>query len=200
MKFTKILILIGALAIVFGGSAFLYNYLSANNEPSTPTTSIEITVDADSAKEGIEVGNKAYDFTLSTYDGEEVSLSDFQGKIVILNFWASWCGPCQLEMPGFQAIQDKLTALGPAADAVFLTVNLADGSRETRDIAKAFLDKTGYTFPVVYDDNKGEIANLYQIYSIPSTYVIDKDGIIDKMFLGATSQSDLESAIEDARS
>lgn len=234
MKYTRLIILIGVVVLVFAGAIIAYTQLSANSAADSPettaiviastkestasTSSGEESASADSessadsetsaedsssvttlsAKEGTAVGNLAYDFTLTNYAGESVTLSDLRGKIVILNFWASWCGPCQSEMPGFQVMQEKITGQGDKADTVFLTVNLADGQRETRDIAQAFLDENGYTFPVVFD--KGDVANQYMITGIPSTFVLDKDGIIVQTFLGATNEQDLEKALETARS
>lgn len=234
MKYTRLIILIGVVVLVFAGAVIAYTQLSANSTSDSPeTTAIviastkestdstasgeestaadnesssdsassadsESSVTSLSAMEGTAVGNLAYDFTLTNYAGENVTLSDLRGKIVILNFWASWCGPCQSEMPGFQVMQEKITGQGDKADTVFLTVNLADGQRETRDTAQAFLDENGYTFPVVFD--KGDVANQYMITGIPSTFVLDKDGIIVRTFLGATNEQDLEKALESARS
>jgi len=225
MKYTRLIILTGVVLLVFIGAIVAYSQLSgnlaANNtvKVTASTTKANVTAAATdqtkantsssadpqqttaavvSAKEGIEIGNLAYDFTLTNYAGEDVTLSGLRGKIVILNFWASWCGPCKNEMPEFQIMQDAFTAQGAKADTVFLTVNLADGQRETRDTAQAFLDEKGYTFPAVFD--AGSVANLYQIYSIPTTFVLDKNGVITEMFLGSTNQKDLEKAIEAAKS
>jgi len=225
MKYTRLIVLIGVVLLVFLGAFEAYNQLSGNQASNGSVKETEATSKADvtdvssketaanasssanpqettaasaSAKEGKEIGDLAFDFTLTNYAGEDVTLSGLRGKIVILNFWASWCGPCQNEMPEFQAMQDKITAQGTEADTVFLTVNLADGQRETRDTAQAFLDEKGYTFPVVFD--AGSVANLYEVYSIPSTFVLDKNGVIVEMFLGSTNQKDLEKAIEAARS
>lgn len=235
MKYSRLIIIAGAIIIVFAAAAISYNYLSSRDsneitgsshtsaaaevssatsasskdssaasssskESTTASTSAkESSAASVSAKEGVKIGDLAYDFTLTNYSGEKVTLSSLRGKLVILNFWASWCGPCQNEMPEFQALQDKFDIQGASPDTVFLTVNLTDGQMETRDTAQAFLDEKGYTFPVVFDDGD-KTANLYQISGIPSTFILDKNGVIVQTFLGGTNQKSLEKALESAKS
>ena len=112
----------------------------------------------------------APDFTVVDAEGKEHKLSDFEGKPVILNFWASWCGPCKSEMPDFEEVyveyKDRIH---------FLMVNLTDGQQETVASAQKLIAEKGYTFPV-YFDTKLEAANAYYVYSIPQTFFIDADG------------------------
>mgnify|MGYP002868861670 CR=1 FL=1 len=107
----------------------------------------------------------AIDFSMLNMDGVSVSLSDYYGKPVVLNFWASWCGPCQMEMPYFDE------AYREYADRVnFVIVNLTDGDRETVESAKQFIEEAGYEFPICFDtEGKGMYA--YGVMSIPMTFV-----------------------------
>lgn len=110
---------------------------------------------------------KAPDFTAYDLEGNPVSLSDFEGKPVILNFWASWCGPCKREMPEFQRAYETY------GDRIhFVTVNLTDGMQETVEIAHNFIANSGYTFSVYYDtDMSGAYA--YGVNAIPLTIFLD---------------------------
>ena len=113
---------------------------------------------------------KAPDFTVYDADGNEVHLTDFVGKPIVLNFWASWCGPCKMEMPDFN---EKYLELGE--EVQFLMINMTDGSRETVAIASEFIKECGYSFPVFYD-TKMDAANTYGAYSLPMTFFIDAEG------------------------
>lgn len=131
----------------------------------------------------------APDFTVYDIDGDAVSLSDFIGKPVIINFWASWCGPCKMEMPEFEK---KFNELG--GDIQFLMVNLTDGNRETRETAISYIEESGYTFPVYFDTDQ-DAAYTYGVYSIPSTYFIGADGSAVAMAQGAIDGSILDQGI-----
>ena len=112
----------------------------------------------------------APDFTVYDREGNTVRLSDFIGKPVVLNFWASWCGPCKKEMPDFEEIYKEY-----GEDVHFVMVNLTDGAQETMKTATTFLDGSGYTFPVYYDKDT-DAAYTYQVYGIPVTYFINSEG------------------------
>lgn len=125
---------------------------------------------------------KAIDFVVLNNEGKEVNLSDYFGKPIVLNFWASWCGPCKIEMPTFDKVylkyKDKIN---------FLMVNLTDGSRDTVTGVKEFITNAGYSFPVFFDTNYSAAEN-YGIYSIPTTIFIDKDGYIMDYHIGIMSE------------
>jgi len=131
----------------------------------------------------------AQDFELSDLEGNMVKLSDYRGKIVFLNFWATWCGPCMLEMPEFEEANKVFEQNG---DAVLLAVNLTTGGvrRETEDKVRKFINEKGYTMKVLLDKT-GRVADQYKIYAIPATYVIDKDGKIYTYYEGTINKSTL---------
>lgn len=131
----------------------------------------------------------APDFTFYDAEGKAFKLSDFRGAPVVLNFWASWCPPCQMEMPDFE------TQYQEAGEEVrFLMVNVTDNQRETVEGAAAFIEEKGYTFPVYYDTAQ-EGARTYQAYSIPRTFFIDAEGYLIANALGAISGAILQQGI-----
>lgn len=132
----------------------------------------------------------APDFTVYDSQGSAVRLSDYRGTPVVLNFWASWCGPCQREMPDFDALYQQL-----GDEVQVLMVNVTDGSRETMITAWDFLADKGYLLPVVYD-TAGEAAAAYGVYALPSTYFIDAQGYAIARANGAIDQETLQKGID----
>lgn len=131
----------------------------------------------------------APDFTVLDMAGNEVNLSDYFGKPIILNFWATWCGPCKSELPAFNNMYEKYKN-----DVHFLFINLTDGSRETIDGVTQFMEDEGYTFPVYFDTTM-EAATKYGAYSIPTTFLIDNEGIPVHSQMGAMPEEAIEQLI-----
>ena len=132
------------------------------------------------------IGSRAPNFTLKNLKGEDVSLSQFRGKKVVLNFWASWCTPCKVELPHFQTVWDKFSS---GDNVVMLTVA---GSQSDEDQIRSFITNGNYTFLACLDPGE-DAFNKYELTSIPRTYFIDKDGIIRRIQQGMfTGSGELE--------
>ena len=179
---TNLIILALALATFLVGASVLYKTLGQSFE--TDQLAAQQT---DATQQPLM---QAPDFTVYDIDGKEVKLSDFFGKPIVVNFWASWCGPCKMEMPDFQ---EKYLELG--GEVTFLMVNMTDGSRETVDIASAFIAEQGYTFPVLYD-TASSAAMTYSVYSLPTTFFIDAQGNAIAQATGAIDAATLRKGID----
>lgn len=129
------------------------------------------------------------DFTLTSLDGKTVHLSDYQGRIVFLNFWATWCVPCQKELPAFQAFQQQQTG---ADSPVILAVNML----ETKDKVQPFLAGLGITDLNILLDTDGKVADSYGIFNLPVTFVIDRKGIVRYPKYGPMTVADLNSYVQ----
>lgn len=135
----------------------------------------------------LEIGDKAPDFSLQDIDGNTASLSDFKGKVVILNFFASWCPPCRQEIPDFIELQKAY------ADKGFSIVGV---SLVSAGESKSFSEKMGINYPVLVDDNK--VSDIYgPIRSIPTTFVLDKEGKIAKFYIGLRAKNVFENDIKE---
>jgi thiol-disulfide isomerase/thioredoxin len=137
--------------------------------------------------EGLRVGNIAPDFTLGSNRASRVSLRDLRGKIVILNFWASWCPPCRYEVPALQAIHNEY---GPQG-VVVLAVN----EGEKLPNVERFAYDNGISFAVWLDED-GWAGNIYRVHSIPTTYFIDEEGIIRAIQIGSMSREQIVTHLE----
>lgn len=125
----------------------------------------------------IQGAPEAPDFTLSGPDGKPVKLSSLRGKVVLLNFWATWCPPCREEMPSMEKLYQSFRG---RPDFVMLAVS----SGETKAVVDQFLKKTPYSFPILLDPT-GEVSAMYSISAIPTTYLIDAKGVVIAGIRGA---------------
>lgn len=128
---------------------------------------------------GIEQGQLAPDFTLTNLDGEEVTLSDLQGKNVLLNFWATWCPPCEAEMPHLQKYYDTY-AEKDNVEIIGVNVTYA---KEKIERVKQFVEGYQLTFPILLEPTK-EVADQYEVFTIPSTFMIDVEGNVQRQIIG----------------
>ena len=190
-----IIILVLAMIVVLGGAGILYNQLGQQAAPDLLATQApQETQAAEASTPATQTTESEYystpEFTVYDLEGTEVHLSDYFGKPIVLNFWASWCGPCQMEMPDFN---EKYLEIGEKVQ--FLIINMTDGSRETVETASAFIAEQGYSFPVFYDTNM-DAAAVYSVYSLPTTYFIDVEGYTIARATGAIDAETLQRGID----
>ena len=211
MNKKTLLILCAVLALVLIGAGALYNALAddmqmgalatlppetqaptetqvpaESQEGTTTGPSVEATQAPAETQEAEPERHTAPDFTMLDKDGNEVTLASFFGKPIILNFWASWCGPCKMEMPELQKFYEKY-----GEEIHFLLVSVDDDV----DAAKTFIADSGYSFPVYFDTTSAG-AYTYGASSIPLTYFIDADGNLTAYYMGAMSESILQQGVD----
>ncbi len=196
-----VFVLIVLFVLMIGGAYVLYDRLGDD------VTAEQLVVQAAPKQDGVLSGEKpdqesepdtneepeiiyAPDFHVYDKDGKTVHLSDYFGKPIVLNYWASWCEPCRSEMPEFN---EKYAELGD--DVHFVMVNMTDGGRETVQKASDFIDENGYDFPVLFDIT-GEAADAYGAYSLPTSFFIDENGHVVAQAVGAIDADTLQMGID----
>ena len=182
-KFLLIIVVVFVLLLV--GASSLYDQLGSQYAPEQLATQ-----STNSSEESVPQLQQVPDFTVYDLEGNEVKLSDYFGKPIVLNFWASWCGPCKSEMPHFE---EKYLEL--KENITFLMVNMTDNTRETVEIASGFVADSGYTFPVFYD-TASNAAITYGVTSLPTTYFIDAAGNGVAQAVGAIDAATLQRGID----
>ncbi|HSJ59188.1 MAG TPA: TlpA disulfide reductase family protein [Anaerolineae bacterium] len=141
----------------------------------------------DSAR-GIDEGDRATDFALTTLDGDQVSLDDYLGSAVLLNFWATWCAPCEAEVPDLEAAYRAHQADG----LVILGVSV----QEKPESVRPFVENYDVTYPILLDTD-GKVMNTYRPLGLPTTIVIDREGIIRARHMGLITPAQIEGYVAD---
>lgn len=182
MALVKRLVIGGIVLAVLATAAFLSN--TENTGGLTSGDDKQVAKKVEDLPEMPEVGYRAPAFELQTFDGKTVKLSDLKGKPVVLNLWASWCGPCRSEMPdleqAYQQHKDKIQFYG---------INFTASDQE--EAALAMMKELGVTFPSLKDPS-GDVFQRYQAVSIPTTYAIDKNGMVVEKRVGAISKIQID--------
>lgn len=179
-KYIKIIIGIIVFILIIVIAKIEYDELTKSYKPE------EIT-----QEETTKTLQKAKDFVVTNENGEEIKLSQKIGKPIIVNFWASWCGPCKAELPEFnEAYKEN------KENIEFLMVNLTGEYGETKEKVTEFIKQNKYEFPV-YFDTKYSAVNTYNLSSIPQTLFIDKDGNIIKSYVGMINKNTIQKYIKE---
>ena len=168
------------IVIILGGAWILWSQTTVGGTAGNQAASLEPAPVA---------GHPAPSFELKNLDGEVVRLSDFVGTPVIVNFWATWCGPCRAEFPDFQR-----TAVDNADGLVIIAVNHTTADQPS--LVDDFVQEMGATFPVVLDEN-GEVVEAYKILGLPTTIFIDRNGIVNEVFTGPINQAYIEAKLSE---
>ena len=140
-------------------------------------------------------GTQVKNFTLKDLSGKSVSLDQYKGKVVVLNFWATWCPPCRQEMPEFNELSKEFAKSG---QAVLLAVNMTDGQRDTPAKVAAFVKDNKYTMPVLLDTEQS-LAEYFSIRYIPSTFVINAQGKVTGQIQGGTTKAAVLKLVNEAK-
>ena len=182
-----LLITLIALVALLAIAGVLYPKLSSGLQTQQLATTPPATTEVADATEATQPETiPAPDFTVLDWDGNEVNFSDYAGKPVVLNFWAHWCGPCQMEMPEFNAKYEELEG-----EVTFLMVHVG----ADMDAGKEKVTEGGYTFPVVFDKDS-QVAAFYGVSAFPTSFFIDKEGNLQAYYVGAMDGDLLQQGID----
>lgn len=177
---------IGAVILIIFGLMMFSGKLNTISNYMSPSQGQVSTNQAENSDDSVNYGN-----ALLNQDDKPISLADYHGKVVFLNFWATWCPPCQREMPEIQKLSEKYQN---SEDIAILTVVMPGG--QEMDVAgiKKFLKEKGFTMPVIFDD--GRLSSSFQITSLPTTYMFDRDGNVYGSVVGQLSSDMMENIID----
>ena len=181
-KFWKVIILIFVTRIMVGD--VLIDYRSQVQAHPQENQVAELQ----NRDVGIAVGDLAPEFSGTTIDGKAVSLSDLDGKLVVVNVFASWCGPCRVETPHLVEIYNEIDK----DEVEFVGLNL----QETSEAVLSFKEEFSITYPLLLNEG-GEITNIYRPIGLPTTWFIDQDGVVRYVFSGPMTQQVLLQVIDD---
>ena len=154
--------------------------------------------DADSAQdeEDSDQTTRAYEFELTDQFGNTHKLEDYKGKVIFLNFWATWCGPCRNEMPEIQKLYEEYAAQGDSAEVAIIGVaGPGMGGEGSKEEITAFMEENGYTYPVLMDET-GEMFSYYGISAFPTTFMIDREGNVYGYVSGQLTEDIMRSIID----
>jgi thiol-disulfide isomerase/thioredoxin len=183
---TKILLPFLALFLMFGSPADSQRKSARRTSPTAKNAKTADTAAAPS-RAGIKADYGKYDFSYTTLDGKALRLSDHAGKVVLVNIWAPWCGPCVRETPGFVKLYEKFKPQGFEILGVAVSTNEKD--------VRAFMSKYSPAWPVGIRDS---VALSYGTNGIPDNYLFGSDGSLIKRFVGYTREEELQPLIESA--
>lgn len=183
-----LIIVMALIAITVG--VYAKDQIAKDRETKIDESLLGASIDLNQKQKGLRKGDTPPDFTLETVDGEKLTLSDFKGKKVILNFWATWCPPCKAEMPHMQKYYDKK---GKEQNFEIIAVNLTK-QEKSKDLVTKFLKNYGITFHVPFDVD-GETEKAYKVITYPSTYILNEEGTIEHSIIGPMNEDMMETYI-----